>query len=87
MRVPYEFENPLCRETAPELFYPEMGEDPSNIALVKSICGRCSHLADCAEWGIAKERYGIWGALTPKDRDRVRMKRSLVLSEEEEEVA
>jgi hypothetical protein len=34
----------------------------------KSICRTCPHKAECAEWGINNERYGIWGGLTQKDR-------------------
>jgi WhiB family transcriptional regulator, redox-sensing transcriptional regulator len=83
MRVPYEYENPLCRETSPESFYPDKGEDKTHIRLVRSICGRCSHQAECAEWGITKEAHGIWGGLSPSERRRIRMKRRITLKEEE----
>ena len=85
MRVPFEYENPLCRETAPELFYPDKGEDKTHIRLVKTICGRCPHQSECVEWGITKEVHGIWGGLAPTERRRIRMQRRIVLQEEEEE--
>ena len=76
-----------CCETAPELFYPDKGEDRTHIRLIRSICGKCPHQAECAEWGITREVHGMWGGLSPSERRRIRMQRRIVLKEEEEEVA
>ena len=65
------------------MFFPEFGEDRVLISQLKSICGRCPHLQECAEWGIKKERYGIWGGLTAGQRNKIRRQRGIRLGEAE----
>ena len=45
----------------------------------KSICRGCSHRIECAEWGIRKEAFGIWGGLAPRERLSVRRDRRINL--------
>jgi WhiB family redox-sensing transcriptional regulator len=80
MRVPKQFENPLCAEVDTELFFPEKGEY-SQATKAKEICRRCPHLSECLEWAIPNERFGIWGATNERERDRMRTK--LKIGEEE----
>lgn len=80
MRVPTEFENPLCAEVDTELFFPEKG-DYSQAKKAKAICRKCPHLSECLEWAIPNERFGIWGATN--ERERRRMKPNLKVREEE----
>jgi hypothetical protein len=49
------------------------------MALILSICGKCVHQSECAEWGIKNERYGIWGGLTHGKRARIRTERNIVI--------
>jgi WhiB family redox-sensing transcriptional regulator len=81
MRVPIEFENPSCSQISTELFFPERGEDRILISQVKSVCTRCPHQQECAEWGIINEGHGIWGGLTPEDRRLIRRQRGITLEE------
>lgn len=83
MRGPSKFEDPLCQQISTELFFPEASEDRVLVSQLKSICGRCPHLQECAEWGINKERYGIWGGLTANQRRKIRIKRGIRLREAE----
>lgn len=86
---PQTFTNPLCAEVGPQFFFiddeddttidPETANVSYNIAL--SICQKCSHITDCAEWGIRQERWGVWGGLTPNDRSIIRRKRNITLRE------
>ena len=39
-------------------------------------------MAECAEWGIKHEVFGIWGATTPQQRKRIREKRNIVVDVE-----
>lgn len=81
---PWEFDQPLCAEVGPYYFYLEDDGLPfstNDLQKVKSFCGNCVHQFDCAEWGIKKERFGIWGGLNPKEREKIRRKRRVRLSE------
>jgi Transcription factor WhiB len=88
MREPREYEAPLCAEVGGEYWFPEdisgVGKYES-INLAKSICGNCRHRIECAEWGIYKERYGMWGGLTSSQRRFIRRKRGIVLPPESRE--
>ena len=84
MRVP-KFENPSCAEVGTEVFFPDIN-DPNHRAHTRmaiSICNRCPHLAECAEWGITQEHYGIWGALNVEERIRIRSSRGIKLIRED----
>jgi len=83
MRGPSKFEDPLCQQISTELFFPEASEGRVLVAQVKSICERCPHLQECEEWGINKERYGIWGGLTENQRRKIRIKRNIIIREED----
>lgn len=85
MKKPWEFDNPLCAEIGPDFFY--MEEDgkmrsAKEYRQIRALCQSCAHVFDCAEWGIAKENFGVWGGLTPRERSLVRRQRRLgVLNE------
>lgn len=66
-RQPYEFENPACRAKSgdPSLWIEETVE---NKPVAVAICRQCDHLTECAEYAIANEVVGIWGALTTAQR-------------------
>lgn len=66
-RYPHEYEQPLCRELSgdPTLWIDETVDNkPQAIA----ICRQCTHVTECAEYGIRNEVVGIWGALTTAQR-------------------
>lgn len=76
---PWEFKNPSCASVGVELFYRDLDSMESNSTTeqnqVISTCKTCPCAVECADWGIAKERWGIWGGLTPRERERIRRKR------------
>jgi len=51
--------------------------------MAKSICRSCPHQSECAEWGIQKERFGIWGGLSENERRNMRRANNIVLKEED----
>lgn len=87
LRHPSSYEEPLCAEVGLSFFFLEDDDEelanseaanPSYAAGV-SICGKCSHRYECAEWGIKHEKWGLWGGLTPHDRIKIRRKLKITL--------
>lgn len=75
MREPRRYEAPLCAEIGGDWWFIDKDDNNIDPRLPKSICGRCQHQTECAEWGIANEDYGIWGGLTPRQRQKIRTER------------
>ena len=73
MRVPFQFENPLCSQVGTEIFFPDTGEQ-AQAESAKRVCRKCPHLTECLEWALDYERFGVWGATTPRERMRMRRK-------------
>ncbi|MCV7016096.1 WhiB family transcriptional regulator [Mycolicibacterium madagascariense] len=64
-----------CRRAAPEVFFPE---DAGRSGLrareeqAKQICRRCPVLLRCREYALTVgETYGVWGAMSARERTRV----------------
>jgi hypothetical protein len=86
MREPRFYENPSCAEIGGDLFFPEKEGQPFGnieIAMAKRICQSCPHKTECAEWGIKREIYGIWGGLLPRQRQIMRKELNITLREED----
>lgn len=59
-----------CAGTDPELFH-HKGLDEQRAA--KMICGNCEVKQECLREALVHEDpFGVWGGLTPKERDRLR---------------
>ena len=59
-----------CEGAPSDIFYPE---NEFEAAEAKAICARCPVRAICLETALRnKERYGVWGGLTPRERARAR---------------
>ncbi len=64
-----------CRDTSVD-FYIE-GKSRAvmrEIERAKALCATCPMRLSCLEAGL-EERYGIWGATTPRERRRLRSER------------
>jgi WhiB family redox-sensing transcriptional regulator len=58
-----------CRGVDPEIFYPISEEDAEE---AKAICAACSVRETCLEFALAnRERDGVWGGATERERRRV----------------
>lgn len=70
-RIRYDWqENAACRTEDPDLFFPERGS-PGDSA--KKVCVTCPVRIPCLEYALANsERYGVWGGLTERERNRLR---------------
>lgn len=66
------WENALCSEVDPELFFPERGE-PAKAA--KQICARCGVRELCLTTFGPVVDMGVIGGLTERERRPLRLKR------------
>ncbi len=64
-----------CLGADPALFYPA-GDDDSLADEAKAICALCPVREPCREHTIvAREKLGVWGGLTERERRRVMRQR------------
>lgn len=62
-------EDALCRQTDPELWFPEKGYTPH---AAKRICLSCPVRVECRDYGLRnREPYGVWGGLTERERRKI----------------
>lgn len=60
----------LCSQTAPEIFFLEVGESS---APARRVCGRCEVTAECLAYAQANNiNEGIFGGMSPVQRARMR---------------
>jgi WhiB family transcriptional regulator, redox-sensing transcriptional regulator len=64
----------LCRTADPNLFFcPEGERGPARRrreAAAKKVCLSCPVLAECRAHALAvREPYGVWGGMTPEERE------------------
>ena len=66
-----------CRVTDPALFFyaenERGGSRRRRTAAAKDACHHCPVVAECLAWAMsANEAYGIWGGLTPEERETLK---------------
>jgi len=60
-----------CMETDPDAFF-----NPGLYGLAKRLCNRCPVKTECLTVALVNdEPYGIWGALSPKERKTLKRKK------------
>jgi WhiB family redox-sensing transcriptional regulator len=58
-----------CRGLDPEIFYPVTDEDAEE---AKAVCAECSVRQACLEHALAfREREGVWGGASERERRRI----------------
>jgi WhiB family redox-sensing transcriptional regulator len=58
-----------CRGVDPEIFHPGEDDDPT---AAQEICALCPVREACLEHALAvREKHGVWGGLTERERRRV----------------
>lgn len=67
----------LCRKAGidPELFWPVATRGSVyevQVAEAKSVCRRCSAVAECLSWALETGQQGIAGGMTEQERLRLR---------------
>lgn len=62
-------ERAACRGFDPDIFYPVSEEEAEE---AKSICRSCPAREACLEYALSqRERDGVWGGATERDRRRI----------------
>jgi WhiB family redox-sensing transcriptional regulator len=62
-------EQAACRGLDPEIFYPVSEEEAEH---AKAVCGQCAVQQACLEHALgSRERDGVWGGATEKERRRI----------------
>lgn len=58
-----------CRGVEPEIFYPVSEEDADE---AKAVCAQCEVRLACLEFALVnRERDGVWGGATERERRRI----------------
>ena len=58
-----------CKGIDPEIFYPISDEESDE---AKSVCATCHVRLACLEYALAsRERDGVWGGATERERRRI----------------
>jgi WhiB family transcriptional regulator, redox-sensing transcriptional regulator len=69
MKSPTWYTQARCKGIDPEIFYPIADEEGDE---AKAICAECPVRLQCLETALAnRERDGIWGGATEKERRRI----------------
>ncbi len=64
-----------CKGLNTEMFYPEVVQYTKvETKFYNNLCKDCPIIDACLEWGLAHERYGVWGGTTPDTRTTIRRK-------------
>lgn len=67
-----------CKDQDPDLFFPEDYSSRTQIRAAKAVCNQCPLLNPCLEYAVTQtDLDGIWGATTPRERQRIRSSRRL----------
>jgi WhiB family redox-sensing transcriptional regulator len=63
------YRDAVCAQADPEAWYPEQG---GSTVPAKRICLACPVAAECLAYALAhQERFGVWGGLSPRERQRL----------------
>ena len=58
-----------CRGVEPDIFYPASDEEAE---VAKAVCAVCPVRQPCLEYALSsRERDGVWGGATEKERRRI----------------
>jgi WhiB family redox-sensing transcriptional regulator len=62
-------ERGACKGLDPQIFYPETDEDADT---AKRVCAQCHVQTACLEYALQfREREGVWGGTTERERRRI----------------
>ena len=66
---------PPCQVTDPDLWFGSEDEAMSTrFRTAKNMCSQCPAIKECLAFALANdELYGVWGGLSPKERQALRV--------------
>lgn len=73
MTLPVWHDQAACRGLEAQIFYPADDEEAES---AKRVCGDCHVREHCLEHALSqRERDGVWGGCTEKERRRIQRQR------------
>lgn len=73
LAVPSFYKDANCKGTNQDDFFPDRG---SSTVIAKKICSECKVKVQCLEYAVErKERFGIWGGKSERERRAIRRER------------
>lgn len=64
-----------CLGVDPNLFFTARGEN-AEMVQAKAVCAGCAVRIECLEFALGhREKYGVWGGLSERERRRLRRER------------
>ena len=67
-----------CQGLDADIFFPDRG---ASTRLAKTVCRRCDVQEECLEYAVNnREKFGIWGGLSERERRAIRKKRAVVIN-------
>ena len=73
--IPAWYKDANCKGINQDDFFPERG---SSTVIAKKICSECKVKELCLEYAVErKERFGIWGGKSERERRAIRRERRL----------
>ncbi len=80
---PTVFIGAKCDGLDTDIFYPvqEKFDLASEQYITKRLCGGCPVKDACLEWGLAHERFGIWGGTTAYRRKLMRKRHKMLMND------
>lgn len=71
-------EDAACAQIGPGLFYVGEKAQAREYDAARSVCNTCPVKVDCLEFALeVDDRHGMWGGLSPQEREKVRKQRGL----------
>ena len=71
--IPSWYKDANCKGTNQDDFFPDRG---SSTVIAKKICSECKVKVQCLEYAVErKERFGIWGGKSERERRAIRRER------------
>lgn len=73
----FDTTNAKCRETDPEIFFPEHTQPQNEIKTILSLCSRCQVFTKCREYSLNNDVDGWWAGLTKAQRQKIQKERGI----------
>lgn len=79
MRFPAFTGTEPCTQFDPDMFFPDSVQaGEREYREIRAICSGCPVQADCLEWGVQHELYGVWGGANARELSRLRSLRGIL---------
>jgi WhiB family transcriptional regulator, redox-sensing transcriptional regulator len=68
---------PACDGLDTDLWYPDQGNSYACYEQARRICYGCPVRVACLQFAVdTDQRFGLWGGMTPRERNRLRRQRA-----------